>query len=361
MLNYMNIAAGLQYCQDKQKVSTSDIFRKVALSNQRVLIGDIDEKIASFIEKFKHKIGFNEEMIEPIPMLIEQMKNSTDSVFPVVAAIFWNSKWYFGTNQIDLRLPEFDIKTRTELFYNTIEHAEINLLKQLGTVENLDVPIWVTLFPCDKCIKVLKDKGIKEIYYLDDHPEKNWSKRSHALAEKWGIKTVNFGRALNIINEQDLKTQIYSIDNKTYKFIDPKSFRDPKQLEIMERLEGEGIDPLDPAHIDQEILFATDYWYVTKNRFPYENAEYHFLLIAQNPVYLIEDMTEKMKSDFHKIWENLVQEYKIPGGALGFRFGETRYSGASLKRLHAHLISPKANCKIKFNIGSHDDEENSRE
>lgn len=80
---------------------------------------------------------------------------------------------------------------RTELFYDTVEHAEINLLKKMGNVKTLaDTPVYVTLFPCDKCMKVLADKGVHEIYYLEDHPERNWSKRSHALAEKKGIKTI---------------------------------------------------------------------------------------------------------------------------------------------------------------------------
>lgn len=94
-------------------------------------------------------------------------------------------------NQIDFTIPEYDIQNRTELFYDTVEHAEINLLKKLGKVKTLEnTAFYVTLFPCDHCMKVLANKGVKEIYYLEDHPDRNWSKRSHALAEKKGIKTI---------------------------------------------------------------------------------------------------------------------------------------------------------------------------
>lgn len=108
----------------------------------------------------------------------------------MAAACFWNGQWVYASNQIDFTLPEYDVTNRTELFYDTVEHSEINLLKKLGKVKVLDTPIYITLFPCDKCMKVLADKGVKEIYYLEDHPERNWSKRSHALAEKKGIKTT---------------------------------------------------------------------------------------------------------------------------------------------------------------------------
>ena len=79
------------------------------------------------------------------------------------------------------------------MFYDTIEHAEINLLKKLGKTKTVDVPVYVTLFPCDRCMKVLANKGVKEIYYLEDHPDRNWSKRAHARAEKEGIKTTCLG------------------------------------------------------------------------------------------------------------------------------------------------------------------------
>ena len=125
--------------------------------------------------------------------LIEHLSESTDTVCPVAAGCEWNGKWHFATNQIDSKCPKHDINNRTELFYATCEHAEIGLLKKLGDVEVLDTPVYVTLFPCDQCIKVLHDKGVKKIFYMEDHPERNWSKRSHAKAEKWGMEMLQKG------------------------------------------------------------------------------------------------------------------------------------------------------------------------
>ena len=48
-----------------------------------------------------------------------------------------------------------------------------------------------------------------------------------------------------------------------------------------------------------------------------------------------------------------INEYGLDGGALCFRFGNPAKSGASLKRLHAHLIMPKVDTKTKFTIGGH--------
>jgi D-beta-D-heptose 7-phosphate kinase/D-beta-D-heptose 1-phosphate adenosyltransferase len=311
----------------------------------------INKKIDEVIEAMRQRTGLTEVMSEPLSLLFENLKKSTDWVNPVAAGCFWNGKWYFGTNQVDPRLSKYDIEHRTELYYSKVEHAEINLLMQMGEIEVLNVPIWVTLFPCDKCMKVLNDKGVKEIYYLEDHPERNWSKRSHELAAKYGIKTTRIMQMLDVVTEEDIAN---AITEKTYKFIDPKNVRFKSQLDIMLKKEADGQDPLDPEVIDQPILFETDFWYVSQNRFPYDEIEYQFLIASRYPIYKPEDMTKEMWIDLKNVWRKLVLDFNIPGGALCYRFGDTNYSGASLTRLHSHLIMPKQGYKTKFTIGGND-------
>ncbi len=173
------------------KTSTSDKIRQITLNSRLKKIDGVEEKVAKAAAGMKRRINYSKEMPEPIPQLLKALRSSTDDVVPNAAACFWKGQWIFGTNQIDFTISEYDIQNRTELFYDTVEHAEINLLKKMGKVESLkDTPFYTTLFPCDHCMKVLANKGIKEIYYLEDHPDRNWSRRSHALAEKKGIKTI---------------------------------------------------------------------------------------------------------------------------------------------------------------------------
>lgn len=329
--------------------STSDKIRKIMISNKGKQFKGTYEKVLAAIEEMKTRVGFTEDLTEPLPMLFENLKDSTDWVCPVSVGCFWNGNWHFGANHTDFNIPKYDIENRTELYYATVEHAEMNLLKKLGDVEVLDTPIYTTLFPCDKCMKVLINKGVKEIYYLEDHPEKNWSKRSHSLAEKHGIKITKIGEKENIIDENTISNQ----DMSNYKFIYPPNARHQEQLDIMMNFEAQGIDPLAPEYIEQEILFTTDYWYISRNRFPYDGVEQQFLIVARGEVYKKEDMSPEMWQDLDNIWITLSAEYNIPGGALCFRFGDPSLSGASLKRLHAHLIQPKVEEKTKFPIGGH--------
>lgn len=172
------------------KTSTSDKIRKITLDSRLRKVEGVEEKVAKAAARLKKRIHYSKEMPEPVPGLLKELRKSTDDVCPVAAACFWNGQWVYATNQIDFTIPEYDVTNRTELFYDTIEHSEIALLKKLGKVKSIDVPIYITLFPCDRCMKVLADKGVKEIYYLEDHPERNWSKRSHERAKKAGIKTI---------------------------------------------------------------------------------------------------------------------------------------------------------------------------
>ena len=173
------------------KTSTSDKIRQITINSRLKKVAGVEEKVAKAAASMKRRINYSKTMPEPIPQLLKELRKATDDVCPNAAACHYNGQWIFGTNQIDFTIPEYDIQNRTELFYDTVEHAEINLLKKLGKVKTLeDTPFYVTLFPCDDCMKVLANKGIKKIYYLEDHPDRNWSKRSHILADKKNIEMI---------------------------------------------------------------------------------------------------------------------------------------------------------------------------
>lgn len=136
-----------------------------------------------------------------------------------------------------------------------------------------------------------------------------------------------------------------------YKYIYPPNARHQEQLDIMLDMEQQDKDPMDPEYIDQEILFRTDYWHVSNNRFPYEGAEKQFLIVAMAPVYQLNDISPEMWDDLRKIWLKLKDEYGLDGGGLCMRFGNPAKSGASLTRVHAHIIMPKDGEKVKFSVG----------
>lgn len=139
-----------------------------------------------------------------------------------------------------------------------------------------------------------------------------------------------------------------------YKYIYPQNARHQEQLDIMLGMEAEDKDPMAEENVDQEAqptIFRTPYWFVSRNRFPYDGAAEHFLVVAAGPVYEINDISPEMWLDLQKIWQKLTEEYGIDGGGICMKFGNPAKSGASLTRLHAHIIMPKDGEKVRFPIG----------
>lgn len=331
------------------ETSTSDKLRKKLIASMADKVEDFENRFEKAVEDTKKRLDSEKLTGEPYDGMFEHLADSTDWVSPVVAAAKVKDKWYYGTNQCDHTISKKDLNERTELFYSTVEHAEINLLKRITEIGDIDT-IYVSLFPCDRCMKTLIDKGVKKVYYMEDHPERNWSKRSHGLAEKNGIELVNVLKPVVTIEE---KQEEIVEDYSDYKYIYPPNTRKQEQLDIMMDNEYNNLDPLDPGVLTNEVVFITEWWNVTINKFPYEGAEYHFLLVSRKPIYKIEDMPKEMMDDLQEVWLKLMVDYNIPGGALCFRFGDCSLSGASLKRLHAHIIKPLDEEKTRFPIGGH--------
>ena len=136
-----------------------------------------------------------------------------------------------------------------------------------------------------------------------------------------------------------------------WKYIYPPNAREQEQLDIMISMERAGKDSMDERYIDQEILFKTEYWHVSRNRYPYEGAEQHFLIVSRPEVLDFAAVTPEMWADMQVVINKLRDEYGVTGGAFVMRFGDPALSGASLLRVHAHLIQPREGEKVRPPIG----------
>lgn len=76
-----------------------------------------------------------------------------------------------------------------ESLYFSVCHAELNAVLNRNSADVKNCTIYVALFPCNECAKVVIQSGIKEVvYYSDkyyDRPEFVASKR---MLDKAGVK-----------------------------------------------------------------------------------------------------------------------------------------------------------------------------
>lgn len=125
--------------------------------------------------------------------------------------------------------------------------------------------------------------------------------------------------------------------------VDPRNARSDHYREVITEIVEEKVCPFCPETFKwhtKPILRDDGHWLITENFQMYENAQFHFLVISKEHK---ENFSQLTTEDFRSIaglinWAT--EEYKIAGGGITMRFGDTLYTGATIKHLHAHLIVP---------------------
>ena len=86
------------------------------------------------------------------------------------------------------------------------------------------------------------------------------------------------------------------------------------------------------------ILIEKKYWLATDSMYPYTNAKNHILFVHKNHLEHFSDLSKEAREELWEIAEECLSLKKMAGGTLLMRFGDTRYTGASVNHLHAHII-----------------------
>lgn len=128
-------------------------------------------------------------------------------------------------------------------------------------------------------------------------------------------------------------------------FVDRRHAKSDQYARDLAEIQAQGVCPLCPDVFPGKwhtnpILNTIGSWLITRNMHPYPNAQEHFLIVGERH---IENITELLPDDLAAIhqlacWATL--EFHLPGGLLALRFGNTEFTGATVKHLHAHLVVP---------------------
>ena len=75
--------------------------------------------------------------------------------------------------------------------YPYVCHAEMNAIVNKNSASIKNCSIYVSLFPCNECAKLIIQSGIKQIYYYSDkHNYKDETKASKIMLDMAGIKYI---------------------------------------------------------------------------------------------------------------------------------------------------------------------------
>lgn len=128
------------------------------------------------------------------------------------------------------------------------------------------------------------------------------------------------------------------------KFINQTYVRTGSQAEIYEQIEKEGLCPFCLENFERyqvgPIIKDNANWTLVKSKWPYENSKVHLLLILKTHIEDIQKLDSDTWGDLLDLVKWAIGKYKIPGGALAIRFGDSNLTGATVHHLHAQLIEP---------------------
>jgi len=91
------------------------------------------------------------------------------------------------------------------------------------------------------------------------------------------------------------------------------------------------------------ILKKTGGWQITETTQPYKNSDLHFLVISKKHKERLEDISKNDLNNIFSLMRWATKKFKIRGGGITLRFGDSRFTGATIFHLHFHLIVPKLN------------------
>lgn len=131
---------------------------------------------------------------------------------------------------------------------------------------------------------------------------------------------------------------------KKKKVVDPRFAKGRGYDKVIRTIADEARCPFCPDNFryhKQPILKRRNGWFLTPSTWPYKNTKHHLLIIGVKHRERLEELTAADWRAITGLAKFAVKKFKIPGGGLIMRFGETAYTGATVCHLHAHLVVPK--------------------
>lgn len=119
--------------------------------------------------------------------------------------------------------------------------------------------------------------------------------------------------------------------------------RSQAQLDKMHDLQKKNVCLFCRKNIEKygksKILKEGKYWLIRYNDFPYPGSKTHLLLIYKKHIDSIEKISKNSTDELlsHIKWAK--KNFKMDGASFLLRFGDSRYTGATISHLHGHLIS----------------------
>jgi diadenosine tetraphosphate (Ap4A) HIT family hydrolase len=123
--------------------------------------------------------------------------------------------------------------------------------------------------------------------------------------------------------------------------VDLNNARPGVYTDVIKKIQEDKICPFCIEHLQSvhpNPIEEKTYWVVTDNAYAYKPKKQHVLLIHKEHIDDIAHISAEAWNELHDIIKSEKEKRGITGGTFIMRFGETKYTGASVTHLHAHLF-----------------------
>jgi ATP adenylyltransferase len=151
------------------------------------------------------------------------------------------------------------------------------------------------------------------------------------------------------------------MSTRANRLYDIAAARSAAQRKRMEDLEAAGICVFCTEHATghqpEPIEHMGDHWYVTKNRYPYEGTQVHYLIVARRHVTSFDEMPDEAGAELWSIKRMLKAQLDPAAIATVERSGNMLYNGGSVAHLHIHLVAlePSPSATVRFRVSAYGD------
>ena len=108
----------------------------------------------------------------------------------------------------------------------------------------------------------------------------------------------------------------------------------------------------DPSKVIKEGEFCRLLWCNP----PHNHTKHHLLIVSIRHLVEPGDISEEEWTAVLGWWIWAIQEFKIPGGGLGIRFGHPRFNAGSIEHLHWNIWDPDGTGRVQMTLAKEPEE-----
>lgn len=124
-------------------------------------------------------------------------------------------------------------------------------------------------------------------------------------------------------------------------FVNKQNARPGVYEEAINRIAKESVCPFCSEHLAEfhkRPMERREYWIATENMYPYTPSKQHVMFIHIEHINHISEISPEAWAELGVLVKEQTAKRGITGGTFYLRFGDTRFTGASVTHLHANIV-----------------------